>query len=300
VRELDVRYEILGRLGSGGMGVVYRARHRGLDRVVALKVLAPKLPEEFQIRFEREARAIARLDHRGCVRVLDCGRGYIAMELLAGPTLAELLADDGQLSFTRALAIARELAGALAHAHAHGVLHRDLKPENVIVSPRGAVLIDFGLAALDDAAPLTLKGMCIGSPSYLAPERLRGAVHDERADLYALGVTLYEMLAGLKPFVGTTPQEVMHHALHRPPRPLRAVRPDVPPALEALVSRALAKDPARRFADAEALCSALDALHDPEPADSAAGSTMFTIAARPSWLARAVAWLRYGRWRWSS
>jgi eukaryotic-like serine/threonine-protein kinase len=308
VRHLGARYELLGLLGKGGMGEVYRARHVGLGKAVAIKVLAPNLPEQFQVRFAREARAIARLDHPCCVRILDhgceAGRRYIAMELLDGPTLASVLADEGQLAVSRAIAITRDLVRALAHAHARGVLHRDLKPENIILVARGAVIIDFGLAALHDAAPLTRDGMCIGSPSYLAPERLRGAPHDERSDLYALGVILYEMLAGLKPFVGATPEEVMHHALERPARPLRALRGELPPALEQLVLRALAKDPARRFGDAEELRSALEAITETPPTtsrDDLAAETMIALSlARPSVMSRAWSWLRYGRWRWHS
>jgi serine/threonine-protein kinase len=290
------------------MGEVYRARHVGLGKPVAIKLLAPNLPEQFQVRFAREAKAIARLDHPGCVRILDHGREadrqYIAMELLEGPTLAGVLADEGQLAIPRAIAITRDLVRALAHAHARGVLHRDLKPENIILVARGAVIIDFGLAALHDAAPLTRDGMCIGSPSYLAPERLRGAPHDERSDLYAVGVILYEMLAGLKPFVGATPEEVMLHALERPPRPLRAMRGDLPAALEQLVLRSLAKDPARRFGDAEELLSALEAITEAPLArsrDDLAAETMIALSlARPSVMARAWSWLRYGRWRWHS
>ncbi|HET9989818.1 MAG TPA: serine/threonine-protein kinase [Kofleriaceae bacterium] len=308
MRHLGARYELLGLLGKGGMGEVHRARHVGLCKEVAIKVLAPNLPEQFQVRFEREARAIARLDHPGCVRIFDhgreAGRQYIAMELLEGPTLASVLADEGQLAIPRALAITRDLVRALAHAHGRGVLHRDLKPENIILVARGAVIIDFGLAALHDAAPLTRDGMCIGSPSYLAPERLRGAPHDERADLYAVGVILYEMLAGLKPFVGATPEEVMLHALERPPRPLRATRGELPAALEQLVLRALAKDPARRFGDAEELRSALEAITEAPPSrsrDDLAAETLIELSlARSSVVARAWSWLRYGRWRWHS
>jgi serine/threonine-protein kinase len=149
--------------------------------------------------------------------------------------------------------------------------------------------------------------MCIGSPSYLAPERLRGAPHDERADLYAVGVILYEMLAGVRPFIGSRPEEIMQHALERPPRPLRATRPELPRALDDVIMRALAKDPARRFADAEEMLSALENLAQPigDLAHAVDGerdpesSTMMQIAViRPSLLARAWSWLRYGRWRW--
>ncbi len=310
------RYEILAAAGRGGMGYVYRARHLGLAKEVALKVLATGADRtgDFEVRFAREARAIARLDHPGCVRVLDHGRHegaqYIAMELLDGKTLRQVL-DTGRLSTARALDIARQLLHALAHSHAHGVIHRDIKPENIMLARNGkrAVLIDFGLASLRDELPLTAAGMCLGSPSYLAPERLLGQPHDTRTDLYAVGVVLYEMIAGEKPFAGGSPEATMQLALHRPPRPLRAFRRDIPSVLERVIRRALAKDPARRYQDAEEMLLALaDVPSDEEIADRIAAEerdeAASTIAITklelraPSLLSRMWTWLRYGGWRW--
>ena len=299
------------------MGTVYRAAHLGLGKEVALKVLGVAT-RDFAARFAREARAIARLDHPGCVRVLDhgedaAGAQYIAMELLDGPTLAAALT-AGPFTAARAIHVGKSLLAALAHAHAHGVIHRDVKPANVMFGgPTGArvVLIDFGLASLRDAPSLTGAGLCLGSPSYVAPERLLGHAHDARADLYAVGVLLYEMLAGVRPFVGASPQEVMRRALDRPPRPLRAIRRDLSPALDAVVRRALAKDPARRFTDAEEMLSALEdvpfadaqaalATHaaddELEPTAALAHLTLY----RPSWWSRLWSYLRYGGWRWVS
>jgi serine/threonine protein kinase len=308
------RYEILAAAGRGGMGFVYRARHLGLAKDVALKVLATDRTGDYEVRFAREARAIARLDHPGCVRVLDHGRDgdaqYIAMELLEGQTLGSALA-TGRFTTARALDIARQLLLALAHAHGHGVIHRDIKPENVMLSRGGkrAVLIDFGLATLRDELPLTATGMCVGSPSYLAPERLLGQPHDTRTDLYAIGVVLYEMIAGAKPFAGESPEHTMHLALSRPPRPLRAIRRDVPSALDRVIRRALAKDPARRFQDAEEMLLALnDVPSDAEIAERAAeaerdeAASTIAIAKldvrEPPWWSRIWTWLRYGGWRW--
>jgi len=171
------------------------------------------------------------------------------------------------------------------------------------------VLIDFGLAALRDDLPITAVGMCIGSPSYLAPERLLGQPHDTRTDLYAVGVVLYEMVAGQKPFVGRSPEQTMQHALHRPPRPLRAIRRDIPPVLDQVIRRALAKDPDRRYQDAEEMLLALaDVPTDEEVAerrateereDAAETMAMAQLVERkPSWLSRIWIWLRYGGWRW--
>jgi serine/threonine-protein kinase len=309
---IDDRYEILSLVGSGGMGRVYRARHLGLDKLVALKVLTVDrfCTHDADARFSREARALARLDHPGCVRVLDHGRtgglAYIALDLVEGITLGTAIKSD-RFPMERAVDIARKLLVALSHAHALGVIHRDIKPDNIVLRDhRWPVLIDLGLASLADEAAFTARGMCIGSPSYLAPERLLGKPHDTRTDLYAIGVILYEMVSGTKPFVGDNPQHTMTLALSRPPRPLRAVRRDISPALDRIITRALAKDPARRFADADEMLLALnDVEHAAERAvaaresDTAATHAFGKLAiTEPSWLARAWGWLRYGGWRW--
>jgi serine/threonine protein kinase len=204
------------------------------------------------------------------------------------------------------------------------VLHRDVKPENVVLVasdvPR-TVLVDFGLARLREDGPLTAAGMCMGSPSYIAPERLQGHPYDARCDLYAVGVILYEMLAGIRPFVGSTAEEIMYNSVHRPPRPLRALRDDVPGKLDSVVRRALAKDPDRRFADAEEMLSALEAIEivdDPDPATTLLGRDLLESTQRLSMRGRASistigrlalvrrslwsrlwSWFRYGRWRWA-
>jgi serine/threonine-protein kinase len=311
------RYRIVSHLGSGGMAHVYRAEHMGLRRIVALKVLPPEAAGTIDgARFEREARAAARLQHRACVRVLDYGRWidrsrFLAMELLEGATLRAVLAEQGALSTARAVRIAAELLRALAHAHRHGIFHRDVKPENIMFTTRdGAsrpVLIDFGLARVADEGPLTAAGICIGSPSYLAPERLLGRPYDARADLYAVGVLLYEMLAGHRPFNGDSGREIALCALKQAPVPLHLLGVAISGPLWAVIARAMKKDPRERFADAEQMLSALEAVPVLErqqaiqraavQAEEEATAMVVTLEA-PSAPRRVWSWLRFGRWRW--
>jgi serine/threonine-protein kinase len=318
------RYRVVAPLGRGGMGVVYRAVHLGLGREVALKVLEPDETDEGhghrETRFEREAKTAARLDHPGIVRVLDYGRAganrYLAMELLDGPTLSATLSRCGRMGAATAVAAAREILAALAHAHAAGVVHRDVKPENVMFGTRDGrrrlILIDFGLARLRDDAALTARGTCVGSVSYVAPERLAGDTVDGRADLYSVGVMLYEMLAGVRPFTGT-PTEVAEAHLILQPRPLRAIRPDVPAALAAVVVRAMSKSPDRRFSNASAMLAALQAALAPSrPIKAVRAASSSSRLDRPiealptdalpmlipSLPRRAWSWFRFGAWRW--
>jgi serine/threonine-protein kinase len=261
------RYRVRAHLGSGGMADVYRAEHVALGRDVALKMLpAARATGDFGARFEREARMAARLAHPACVQVLDSGRSadgarFLAMELIDGPTLRERLSEAGRFGVAGAVRIASELLGGLAHAHALGVLHRDVKPENVMLGTGAerdrVVLIDFGLARAEGQAGLTALGTCVGSPSYVAPERLLGEAADARADLYAVGILLYELLAGERPIAGASHEEIVRRQILARPRPVDELCPDVPPWLAAAVQRALAKEPADRFSDADAMRQAL-------------------------------------------
>ncbi len=284
-RVVDGRYRVEAVLGSGGVGVVYRAVHLSLERPVALKVLGASFgaDEALRRRFEREARILSGLQHPHVVAVTDYGIGegspYLVMELLEGRTLSAFLKEEGPLDPELALRLARDVLRGLAFAHGQGVLHRDLKPANIFLQrlpddPHHVKLLDFGLAkvlskedAVAEGEPtLTGSGVVLGTPTYMAPEQAAGDPADARADVYAAGVVLFELLAGRPPFVGRTRMEVMRAHLGEPPPALADVRPELRASAElrALLDRALAKDREARFADAGEMLAALDAL--PRPA----------------------------------
>ncbi len=271
MRLLVGRYELLERIGGGGMADVFRAHDRSLDRDVALKMMRPAFAgvAEFVERFHREGEALGAIDHPNIVRVLDYRASpdgpFIAMELVSGGTLRDLMRARGRVDQYAAAEIAAGIADGLEAAHIRGVLHRDLKPENVLLDEAGRPKIaDFGIARLAAATAITKAGELLGTPQYLAPEQMNGDVVDERADVYALGVILHEMLTGQQPTGGTTPSEIVSRRLRSDPRPpARLVA--LAPAMNALVLRALARDPARRFRRAADLRNALLAVRPPAP-----------------------------------
>jgi hypothetical protein len=274
VRVIRGRYELGERVGGGGMADVFRAHDRTLDRDVAVKVMRPafaRIPE-FVERFHREGEALGAIDHPNIVRVLDYGASsdgpFIVMELVSGGTLGDLMRARGRVDQYEAASIAAGIADGLEAAHVRGVLHRDLKPDNVLLDGEGQPKIaDFGIARLAAATAITRTGELLGTPQYLAPEQMAGEVVDERVDVYALGVILYEMLTGRQPTGGTTPSEIVSRRLRMDPRPPAR---DVPlePALNALVLRALARDPGHRVRRASALRDALLAIKRPAPVSS--------------------------------
>jgi len=248
------RYEVEARLGGGGMAEVWKGRDRVLNRTVAIKTLLPQFAREggFVDRFRREAQAAARLNHPGIVSVYDSGDGddpFIVMQYVEGRTLADFLASGNTLPPGQAAEIAQDIADALAAAHAHGVIHRDIKPANVMVNREGKVLVmDFGIARMiagPETAPQTSAVM--GTASYLSPEQAQGQPVDARTDIYSLGVVLYEMLTGRPPFTGDSPMAIAYKQVNANPPPPSSVNPDVPPALDAVVMRALSKNPANRY-----------------------------------------------------
>lgn len=266
------QYKLLQPLGEGGMGMVYLAEHEFLRRRVALKIVRPelRLSETTRQRFQREALAVARLKHEHIVAVHDAGeeRGiaYLAMELVDGEgldeTLARLRGADARMEPRSAARLGREIAAALHCAHQAGVLHRDVKPGNIRIDARGrALLLDFGLAQAEGTASVSMTGMFRGTPAYASPEQVEAdAVElDARSDVYSLGATLYECLAGKPPFEGATTLQLFQRILAAPPRPLREIDPKVDAGLQAIVLRALAKRREERQKDAQQLADELDA-----------------------------------------
>jgi serine/threonine-protein kinase len=269
---LAERYEIVGRVGTGGMGTVYRARQVGLAREVALKVLRPETAADHETvaRFEHEAKAMSLLLHSNTVRVIDFGEDpsgylYLAMELLEGESLAARIEREGALGVRDAIRIAQQILRSLAEAHGKGLVHRDLKPDNVflarIAGHREPVVkvLDFGIAKVfRPDAPLTgpletQAGTVYGTPRYMSPEQVQGKALDPRSDLYAVGVLLYQMLVGRPPFVDSDAVVVMAQHIREVPTPPCAAAPErpIPRSLERAILRALAKSPRARPADAE-------------------------------------------------
>jgi serine/threonine-protein kinase len=284
---VDGRYRLDSTLGRGGMGLVYRATHIGLRRQVAVKILHPSLAAspDVKSRFEREALAVGKVDHPNCVATYDVGRLpdgglYLAMELLEGKSLADILEKEGQLEAGRALHILAHVLRGLGGIHAAGLIHRDIKPENIFLVQQGndmefAKILDFGIAKpmsgelSDDGVKLTQAGMAFGTPIYMAPEQALGNPMDGRADLYAAAVIGYEMLCGQPPFYSEDKLEVMsmHTAKPVPPmrnRILRGGKP-VPSSIEKLILRGLTKKPGDRYGSAEAFLAAVEeALATPD------------------------------------
>src|SRR5580693_296330 len=253
------RYEILAELGRGAMGIVYKARDPKINRVVAVKTisLAGQPPEEeleYRERFFREAEAAGRLSHPGIVTIFDVGEEpdthapYIVMEYVGGQSLDKLLSQDGhKLPVEAALQLAHELAEALDCAHGQGVVHRDLKPANILLTEDGhAKIADFGVAKLN-LANHTLAGRALGTPAYMSPEQLNGDAVDGRSDLFSLGVVLYTVVTGYRPFQGNSALTVSYKVVNRDPIPATVLNTDLPPGLDYIIGRAMAKDPAQRY-----------------------------------------------------
>ncbi|MFK0260637.1 protein kinase [Streptomyces angustmyceticus] len=291
---LGRRYELVERLGHGGMGTVYRAVDHRLRRTVAVKTLSAELAlqPEFLTRFQREARAAAALNHPKVATVHDVGEDadggaaepYLVMEFVAGRSLGHVL-KDGALPVAQAVGIAGQVLEALEHSHGHAIVHRDIKPANVMLTGTGQVkVVDFGIAkALTEAATrLTGTGVAVGTPAYLAPEQINGAATDHRTDLYAVGCLLYELLTGRPPYTGDSPFSVMHQHLAAEPVPPSQLRPELPPAVDAVIARALRKDREDRFTQASEMHRALDAASRAPAAPAPLVRTPTTVDPAPA------------------
>ncbi|MDR1247294.1 MAG: Stk1 family PASTA domain-containing Ser/Thr kinase [Clostridiales Family XIII bacterium] len=266
-RALGGRYEIVEKIGDGGMAVVYRGRDRLLNRFVAIKVLRPEYTKDFAFvdNFRKESQAAARLNHPNIVSVYDVGKEenihYIVMELVEGRTLSDLIAAEAPLDYKRAISIAKQVASALTMAHKNNIIHRDVKPHNILIMPDGNVKItDFGIArAVSDATIVKNAGEGVmGSVHYFSPEQARGGYVDEKSDIYSLGIVLYEMLVGKVPFDAENPVAVAVMHMNDKPTPPSQLVSGVPPGLEQIVMKAVEKYQINRFKSAEDVYEALD------------------------------------------
>lgn len=263
-RMLDGRYEILERIGTGGMAVVYKTRDQRLNRLVAVKVLRPDLAQDadFRRRFNAESQAVAQLSHPNIVSVYDVSRGgdteYIVMELIDGITLKQYMEKRGQLNWRESLHFITQIMRGLSHAHSRGIVHRDIKPQNIMVLRDGSVKVaDFGIACLENSAQ-TLTQEALGSVHYISPEQARGDRTDARSDIYSAGVVMYEMLTNRLPFEGDSAVSVAIQHLSSVPLAPREVNPEIPPQLELICMKAMTPDLERRYASADAMIADLE------------------------------------------
>ena len=263
---LDNRYEILERIGTGGMAIVYKAKCHRLNRLVAIKILKSDLAqnEEFRRRFNAESQAVAQLSHPNIVSVYDVSRGgdmeYIVMELIDGITLKQYMEKRGQLNWRESLHFITQIMRGLSHAHSRGIIHRDIKPQNIMVLRDGSVKVaDFGIACLADSAQ-TLTQEALGSVHYISPEQARGNRPDARSDIYSSGVVLYEMLTGRLPFEGESAVSVAIQHLSSIPLAPREINPDIPEQLELICMKAMAPDLEHRYQSADAMIADLEAF----------------------------------------
>lgn len=265
------RYEIVEELGRGSMGVVYKAYDPNIDRIIALKVLRPDrvTSKAFVERFLKEAKAIGRLSHPNIVAVYDVGQDhgtiYIAMEFLEGTPLNDLIA-KGEMEIKEVIRIALQVAKALDYAHKKGIVHRDIKPSNIIITPEGEVkLTDFGIAHIDDPSMphQTQAGEILGTPAYMSPEQVLGRSIEGSADIFSLGIVIYEMVTGTRPFKGPNLAAIFNAITQIEPEPPDKIRKDCPQALSRIIMKCLEKEPARRFQTAGELVAELQKLLTP-------------------------------------
>src|SRR5450631_291730 len=288
-------YEILNELGSGGMGRVYRVRNVISDRIEAMKILLPDLAgrQELADRFSREIKLLASLNHPNIASLrtaltLD-NQLVMIMEYVEGTSLAARL-ERGPLAVPDALNYIDQVLNALSYAHQHNVIHRDIKPANMMLTPQGVVkLMDFGIARSGQDSSLTMTGTTLGSINYMSPEQVKGQTADARSDLYSVGVSLYEMVTGQRPFQADSDFSIMTAHVKEAPKPPVELQPGLPPALNEIILMAIAKEPAQRFQSADAFRNALSSVRPVTPVaqpvtQSTRGATMVDTAVSPAFL----------------
>src|SRR6266478_7376686 len=280
IEMLGERYQLQDPIGRGGMATIYRGLDLHMDRVVAIKVLRDVYSSDpkFVKRFELEAKAASALQHPNIVQVYDYGltdgNYFIVMELVEGTDLRRYLRSRGVLDVDRAVIIAHDVALGLGAAHRRNIVHRDVKPQNVLVGRGGSIkLTDFGIAFVVNAERLTDTGMTVGTVQYFPPEQAQGEIVSPAADVYSLGIVMYETLTGHTPFDGDNPVAVAMQHIQDPPTPPRQLNPNIPPALEEIILRCLEKVPEMRFRDGSQLARALETLGDIETDETIAGTT---------------------------
>ena len=295
------RYVINGIIGSGGMAIVYRGYDRETGEEVAVKVLRSEFmqDEAYVRRFEKESQIAVKYSHKNIVRTIQVGqqdgRHYIVMEYVSGMTLKECIAKYGRLKPSEVVRIGRQICDALFYAHSHQLIHRDIKPQNILLGEGGIVKVaDFGIAKAPETATVTISGSnVLGSVHYISPEQARGGITDEKADIYSIGIVLYEMTTGVVPFTGDTPVAVALKHLQDAPRPPREIVPDIPKALELVILKAISKEQSARYDNAREMARDLErSLLEPEgsyikikqPSDDIAEGTRPMHAIKPETL----------------
>jgi serine/threonine-protein kinase len=270
-------YKILGRLGRGGMGDIYKAIQNPLNRIVALKVLPPNFvrDEEFAKRFEIEARAVSLLQHQNIVSIYEYGEEdgyrYFAMQFVDGVDLSQFINDHREVSISAVIDFSRQICRGLRYAHSHNVIHRDIKPQNILIDQNNvAKLSDFGIAKIFSGANITMAGFTLGTPEYMSPEQALGKKTDHQTDIYSLGIVMYEMLTKQHPFTGSNAMAVVYKQVHDHPILPSQKRRDTPKRLELIVLKALKKERKDRYQSIEEMLSHLDSV---DPDDRAANIT---------------------------